>query len=90
MRLPTLPSYALLASTLALAACAQPPAPKPAEPPPRVGLANPASQFCIAQGGTLRIVNTPQGQQGLCRLPDGREVEEWAFFREKHPQPAKP
>lgn len=90
--LPLAPA-ALLASSLALAACASQPATPGAEaqpqPQPRLGMANPASQFCMAQGGTLRIVTTPQGQHGLCRLPDGREVEEWAYFREMQPK-AKP
>jgi putative hemolysin len=80
----------LLASTLALAACAQTAAPTSTQTPPRLGMPNPASQFCIAQGGQLRIVDTPQGQHGMCRLPDGREVEEWAYFREKNPPAAKP
>ena len=53
-------------------------------PPPRIGMANPASVFCVQQGGTLRIVRTAQGEHGMCKLPDGREVEEWAFFRQ-HP-----
>lgn len=55
--------------------------------PPRIGMANPASQFCIQQGGTLRMVHTPRGEQGLCTLPNGHEIEEWELFRRHHPQP---
>jgi hypothetical protein len=64
-------------------------APPPAAPP-RVGLANPASVFCIEQGGRLEIRNTPAGQVGFCVFPDGREVEEWAFWRAHHPPPPPP
>lgn len=78
MRPHSLTPVLVLSCGLLLAACA--------EPTPRLSLANPASQFCLAQGGTLHIVDTPQGQQGLCRLPGGQEVEEWAFFRAMQPQ----
>ncbi|WP_259444736.1 amidohydrolase family protein [Neotabrizicola shimadae] len=47
-------------------------------------LANPAATFCGDQGGTFRIVTEPTGQRGLCTLPDGREVDAWDYFREKH------
>jgi uncharacterized protein len=57
---------------------------------PRVGLANPASVFCIEQGGRLEIRDTPAGQVGFCILPDGREVEEWAFWRAHHPSLPSP
>jgi putative hemolysin len=44
-------------------------------------LANPASTNCIAYNGTLEIVDTNEGQVGMCTLPDGKVCEEWAFFR---------
>jgi putative hemolysin len=44
-------------------------------------LANPASVFCVNSGGKSEIRNGPRGQYGVCRLPDGRVVEEWAYFR---------
>ncbi len=50
-------------------------------------LANPAAVFCVERGGTHVIRDTPQGQVGYCRLPDGREVEAWAFFRANNPTP---
>jgi hypothetical protein len=52
-----------------------------------VGLANPASVFCVARGGRLDIRTTPAGQVGICIFPDGREIEEWAFWRANHPSP---
>jgi uncharacterized protein len=44
-------------------------------------LANPASVFCVKSGGKSEIRNGPKGQYGVCRLPDGRVVEEWSYFR---------
>ena len=68
---------------LALLAVLQPPA-----PPVQPVIANPASVYCIRQGGKLEIVDTKKGQIGICVLPDGRRIEEWKFFRESHaPRP---
>ena len=44
-------------------------------------LANPASVFCAKSGGKTEISKGPRGQYGVCRLPDGRVVDEWAYFR---------
>jgi len=44
-------------------------------------LANPASVFCVQSGGKSEIRTGPRGQYGVCRLPDGRVVEEWAYYR---------
>jgi putative hemolysin len=44
-------------------------------------LANPASVFCVQSGGKSEIRNGARGQYGVCILPDGRAVEEWAYFR---------
>jgi putative hemolysin len=44
-------------------------------------LANPASVFCVESGGKSEIRNGPRGQYGVCRLPSGRVVEEWSYFR---------
>ncbi len=45
------------------------------------GIANPASTNCIDNNGTLKIVDTNEGQIGICALPNGKECEEWAYFR---------
>jgi putative hemolysin len=45
------------------------------------GLANPASEFCVAQGGEVEIVSEAAGEVGYCNLPDGTRVEEWEYFR---------
>jgi putative hemolysin len=44
-------------------------------------LANPASVFCVQSGGKSEIRTGARGQYGVCRLPDGRVVEEWAYYR---------
>lgn len=46
------------------------------------GIANPASQFCVEQGGTVEIVDEAGGEVGYCNLPDGTRIEEWEFFRQ--------
>ena len=45
------------------------------------GLANPASEYCVEQGGEVEIVDEADGQVGYCVLPDGRRIEEWEFYR---------
>jgi putative hemolysin len=46
------------------------------------GIANPASEYCVAQGGTLDIrTDDTGGQYGVCVFADGSECDEWAFFR---------
>jgi putative hemolysin len=44
-------------------------------------LANPASVFCVQSGGKSEIRNGARGQYGVCRLPDGRVVNEWSYYR---------
>lgn len=89
----------ILAPLLLLAATAcQKPAPEPTSPEPvestaattepepgTTQIANPASEHCIAKGGTLEIVATPEGEHGMCTLPDGTKCEEWAFMRGECP-----
>ncbi len=48
---------------------------------PLLGMANPASIFCLQQGGQLEMVNTPEGQVGYCLCPDGQRIEEWTYFK---------
>jgi putative hemolysin len=46
-----------------------------------LGIADPAAQKCLDSGGTLKIVNEPDGQRGICVFPDGSSCDEWAFYR---------
>ena len=47
-----------------------------------VQMANPASVFCEKNGGKLEIrTGKDGGQVGYCKFSEGKECEEWAFFR---------
>jgi uncharacterized protein len=48
---------------------------------PKLGAANPASKYCVDQGGKLEIRTESNGQVGYCHLKNGKVDEEWAFFR---------
>lgn len=59
--------------------CQGPPKCLPKEEP--VKIANPASQFCVDNGGALMIKTASDGSQtGYCTIK-GVECEEWALFR---------
>ena len=52
----------------------------------QVQLANPASQNCVARGGTIKIERRPDGGQfGVCVFTDNYQCEEWAMFRGECP-----
>ena len=75
-----------LMAALSLAACTGSQTPAAAESAdasmPAVGMANPASVYCVQQGGKSEIRKNQDGSEyGMCILPDGKEVEEWAYFR---------
>jgi putative hemolysin len=46
-----------------------------------IQIANPASVYCLEQGGTLNLRDNLEGQVGYCVFPNGNECEEWAYFR---------
>jgi inhibitor of cysteine peptidase len=48
----------------------------------QTSLPNPASKYCVEQGYNLTIRTNPDGSQtGYCIFPNGKECEEWTFFR---------
>lgn len=51
---------------------------------PVVGMANPASVYCVEQGGKLEMMKSEAGEVGMCHLPDGTITEEWAYFKANH------
>lgn len=70
---------ALLAFTLAACATRQPAPPVAG----KAGLANPASTYCVQQGGRLDLRKDAAGNvSGICVFQDGRACEEWALFRD--------
>lgn len=45
------------------------------------GLANPASEYCEENSGTVEIREDKSGGPiGYCTFPDGSECEEWAII----------
>lgn len=76
--------------TVSIAGCGGKESPRTTEPQVGPGdssqMANPASVFCIEQGGTLDIVDESGGQVGYCTLPDGTRVEEWEYYRSQNPE----
>ncbi|MBN2042688.1 MAG: DUF333 domain-containing protein [Candidatus Aenigmarchaeota archaeon] len=45
------------------------------------GLANPASVYCLEQGGTTVFHETAEGTAGYCEIAVGVLCEEWEYFR---------
>ena len=75
---------ALMALTTAMCACATRGTVEQAE---RVGLANPASTYCISLGGKRETRKDAAGNESsICHLPDGTIIDEWALFRRDHRQ----
>jgi putative hemolysin len=57
-------------------------APSSESQPTPAQLANPASENCVAVGGTWSIENRVGGGQfGICLFEDNRQCEEWALLR---------
>ena len=90
-----------LAAGVIIAGCTQTSSPAPvqtatpvataapqASPAATANMPNPASVNCVENlNGTLQIMNGPNGQYGMCTLPNGTTCEEWALFRGEGCQP---
>ncbi len=49
---------------------------------PTPGIANPASEHCVEQGGIIEFREDAQGgQYGVCIFDDGSECGDWALYR---------
>ena len=69
-----------LMAALGLAACAG--SHTTSAQAPAIGTPNPARAYCVQQGGKSEIRKNQDGSEyGVCILPDGKEVEEWAYYR---------
>ncbi|MGY1489340.1 putative hemolysin [Methylobacillus pratensis] len=56
--------------------------------PAKLDMANPASVYCVNQGGKIEFQKDASGGTiGMCHLPDGTVVEEWELFRRDYPVP---
>ena len=50
-----------------------------------IGMANPASVYCVEQDGeSLTKQNKDGSEYGICKFKDGKEVDEWEFYRKNH------
>ncbi|WP_414647017.1 DUF333 domain-containing protein [Comamonas sp. UBA7840] len=49
----------------------------------------PTQPRCTAssKAGKLRMEPTTHGAHAICILPSGKEVDEWAYYRQHHPIP---
>lgn len=53
----------------------------PAPADDTVGLSNPASEYCVSNGGMIELVTEPDGSQfGLCYIDDTTACEEWLYM----------
>jgi putative hemolysin len=70
-----------------IGACSAPaPQSTPTQPQPTAAIANPASENCVKQGGTLSIQKRGDGSEyGVCVFEDNRQCEEWAMLRGECP-----
>ena len=50
-----------------------------------IGMANPASVYCVEQSGeSITKQNKDGSEYGICKFKDGKEVDEWEFYRKNH------
>ncbi|MEZ8100756.1 putative hemolysin [Vibrio bivalvicida] len=45
-------------------------------------MANPASVYCVQQGGTLETVTESEQRLTYCLLPNDERIEEWDYYRQ--------
>lgn len=74
-------AFMLLLAGLQLSACAQRPS-----APQRLGMHNPATDWCVHAGGKPSQVKTETGVIGYCTLPSGERIEQWALYHRDHPK----
>ena len=77
-------SFTLSVSLILLTACSAPLSQPTLTPTgaPQADMPNPASAYCVEQGYRSEIRTAADGSQsGVCIFPDGRECDEWAYFR---------
>ncbi|EMC3732405.1 DUF333 domain-containing protein, partial [Vibrio cholerae] len=49
-------------------------------------MANPASVYCVEQGGQLEMVTENEQRVTYCVTKDGEKIEQWEYFRQNHDQ----
>jgi len=72
----------LVCIAAAVAGCGGTPVPPTSTPMPSGQLANPASENCVQQGGTVVFQKRGDGgEYGVCLFEDNLQCEEWAMLR---------
>lgn len=49
-----------------------------------IGMANPASVYCLTLGGKEINITTDLGVHTDCLLPSGERIDEWTLYRRDH------
>ena len=50
-----------------------------------IGMPNPASEYCVKQGGKSEIKRQTDGSEyGVCHLPNGKTIGEGELYRHDH------
>ncbi|WP_162048298.1 DUF333 domain-containing protein [Vibrio taketomensis] len=47
---------------------------------------NPAAVYCVQQDGKLETITENSQRVTYCVLPDGKKVEQWEYYLERHHQ----
>ncbi|ENM5735032.1 DUF333 domain-containing protein [Vibrio mimicus] len=47
-------------------------------------MANPASVYCVEQGGELEMVTEDAQRVTYCVTKQGEKIEQWEYFRQNH------
>ena len=76
----------ILFSILAITLSACTTMPSSEKETPKLGMANPASEYCVKQGGKIEIRTESKGQVGYCHLKNGQVVEEWELLHLNQPK----
>jgi len=71
-----------IASIAVLAGCAA--EPDEYEVKGYTSMANPASVYCVQQGGKLETVTENEERLTYCLLPNDERIEEWEYYRQNH------
>jgi len=43
-------------------------------------ISNPASTYCVENGGELEIITEENGQKGICKFSNGKVCDEWDYY----------
>ncbi|MCG9682219.1 DUF333 domain-containing protein [Vibrio sp. Isolate23] len=76
----------ILTAIITLAGCAA--EPDKYEVKGYTSIANPASVYCVQQGGKLETVSENEQRITYCVLSSEKRVEEWEYYRQNHHSPA--